>query len=129
MFIQCLISTIDEAALKKFRDYSKFSRVAWPEYKNQAGAWRSIRNPRKNGQVKTINIKDLISISRALELPLSELFFRVEQRLKMGWQPPEVGSSTTRLRAAKETAKDNSDQPSEKGGGGIQPSEKTSKLA
>ncbi len=88
MFTKCLIATIDEAALEKFGDYSKFSRAAWPAYKNQAGTWRAIRNPRKNGKARALYIEDLICISTALEIPLSELFFRVEQRVKMGWQPP-----------------------------------------
>lgn len=87
MFTRCLIETIDEAALDKFGDYSKFSRAAWPDYKNQAGTWRAIRNPRKNGKARALYIEDLICISTALEIPLSELFFRVEQRLKMGWKP------------------------------------------
>lgn len=88
MFTKCLIATIDEAALEKFGDYSKFSRAAWPAYKNQAGTWRAIRNPRKNGKARALYIEDLICISTALEIPLSELFFRVEQRVKMGWKPP-----------------------------------------
>lgn len=87
MFTKCLIATIDEAALEKFGDYSKFSRAAWPDYKNQAGTWRSIRNPRKNGKARALYIEDLICISAALGIPLSELFFRVEQRIKMGWRP------------------------------------------
>lgn len=87
MFTKCLIATIDEAALEKFGDYSKFSRATWPEYKNQAGTWRAIRNPRKNGKARALYIEDLICISTALGIPLSELFFRVEQRIKNGWMP------------------------------------------
>ena len=87
MFTKCLIATIDEEALKKYGDYSKFSRKAFGEYKNPAGAWRAIRNPRKNGKARALYIEDLICISEALELPLSELFFRIEQRVKMRWQP------------------------------------------
>lgn len=87
MFTQCVIETIDEAALEKFGDYSKFSRVAWAEYKNQAGTWRAIRNPRKNGKARALYMEDLICISNALGIPLSELFFRIEQRIKGGWQP------------------------------------------
>ena len=89
MFTKCLIATIDEAALKKFGDYSKFSRVAFKGYKNEAGTWRAIRNPRKTGKARSIYMEDLICISSALEIPLSELFFRVEQRMKSGWQQPE----------------------------------------
>lgn len=87
MFTRCLIATIDEEAIKKFGDHSKFSRAAWPGYKNQAGTWRAIRNPRSNGKSRALYLEDLLCISSALGIPLSELFFRVEQRLKMGWQP------------------------------------------
>lgn len=89
MFTKCLIATIDEAALAKFGDYSKFSRQAFAGYKNPAGAWRAIRNPRKNGKARALYIEDLLCISQALEVQLSELFFRVEQNLKLGWIPKD----------------------------------------
>ena len=116
MFTKCLISTIDEAALEKFGDYSKFSRVAWAGYKNQAGTWRAIRNPRKNGKARAIYAEDLICISNALEIPLSELFFRVEQRLNMGWQPTQevCSTETTTIKPVKKAAGSDSELPSEK---------------
>lgn len=92
MFTKCLIATIDEAALAKFGDYSKFSRQAFSGYKNPAGAWRAIRNPRKNGKARALYIEDLLCISQALEVQLSELFFRVEQNLKLGWIPKDEPS-------------------------------------
>lgn len=87
MFIQCLIQLIDEEALKRFGDYSKFSRVAFEDYSNPAGAWRAVRNPRKNGKARALGMDDLLSISRALDMPLSVLFFQTEQRIKLGWKP------------------------------------------
>lgn len=108
MFTKCLIATIDEAALAKFGDYSKFSRQAFANYKNPAGAWRAIRNPRKNGKARALYIEDLLCISKALEIQLSELFFRVEQNLKLGWMPKSEPNETIRSNAAK-------NKPSKKG--------------
>lgn len=116
MFTKCLIATIDEEALKKYGDYSKFSRKAFEGYKNPAGAWRAIRNPRKNGKARALYIEDLICISEALALPLSELFFRVEQRVKIGWQPTKEVCSVEdsgEASASKTTSKGD-DRPSEK---------------
>lgn len=90
IFTQCLVATIEEAALEKFGDHSKFSREAFKAYKNPAGAWRAIRNPRENGKARALYIEDLLCISDVLGINLSELIFRVEQRIKMGWTEPEI---------------------------------------
>ena len=90
IFTQCLVATIEEAALEKFGDHSKFSREAFKAYKNPAGAWRAIRNPRENGKARALYIEDLLCISDVLGINLSELIFRVEQRIKMGWTEPEA---------------------------------------
>lgn len=101
MFTKCLIAAIDEAALAKYGDYSKFSRQAFANYKNPAGAWRAIRNPRKNGKARALYIEDLLCISQALGVQLSELFFRVEQNLKLGWTPKDNSSEAVQARVVK----------------------------
>lgn len=88
-FTRCFVETVEEEALEKFGDHSKFAREAWPDHKNPPVLWRTIRNGRSKTGVRDIYTKDMIGMANALNERLSSLIFATEEKIRKGWIPKD----------------------------------------